>query len=826
MVLHKLLRNISEEQGLEGWVAAKITLANDYLKSVREHLEYQMMSSDVDEDDFLPLAESTKYNKKKINEELSNTELQKFERGPWYIIISGQAVPDKDGTPKKFNWLNAAKMHFRSMLDDDPKVAAQLKSEYDKATDKKSVIYYSKKLPVSNTNTQSDTTDEKVSETSNKPGLWANIRAKRERIKSGSGERMRAPGSKGAPSDKDLKSIRAASESTENANSTWYDNLTGKYPKTKLALDLLPPTAMATSAVDAVNNLSKGNYGAAAIDAAGLIPGVKPLSKFLPKLLSIDNISRGRKVGKGTSTVKDVGDYIDSEFPHKVNESDFHSQFAAMIDDMKKSGKLKTGDSTKSNRNFKTPEPKSKEELMSRLKELEAEFDPAYQQSDDYSFWKKQNDIASEISSIKRQLQQQDVAEGSLNEFASDDSGDDGYYKEYMRGYKDGKGYPEVVKSSKNREIWMTVTPKKPPLTEPYMRGWYDGKYGPSPGKDLINLDKLREQGLAEGLAKDIKRLATGKDVKSRAGQEIAKSQDASMKGDTKTSKKHFDRYDKLDKLANKEQGVAKGLDPETTRLEQDVRSALENGDDYTAKQYAKMAPTPEAKKYLLNIIKQEMYGTDPEQGVAEGKWSHNANTGQKLDPRTGEPLPSKEKPLTMKQMFAPKTQPKLTLDDVWRKVENVVSKIYPDGDPIDYMAPWLEKHGIKDFKIGEVLDRAAKKNGYKDMYDYWDSMGEQGVAEGQEDLEEATSMKQQWKNDVKQVHGNNVRFEVEKAVRSNEETQSAAYDEKGNKVAYFYHKSGRQNILPKPKVNEDLSKTDIKKQGVAASKDKSDKKS
>jgi hypothetical protein len=61
-------------------------------------------------------------------------------------------------------------------------------------------------------------------------------------------------------------------------------------------------------------------------------------------------------------------------------------------------------------------------------------------------------------------------------------------------------------------------------------------------------------QGVEEGLVKAIKRLATGKDVKSRAGQEIAKSQDASMTGDTKTSKKHFDRYDKLDKLANKEQ--------------------------------------------------------------------------------------------------------------------------------------------------------------------------------------------------------------------------------------------------------------------------------
>jgi len=32
-----------------------------------------------------------------------------------------------------------------------------------------------------------------------KPGLYANINAKRERIKHGSGEHMRKPGSKGAP---------------------------------------------------------------------------------------------------------------------------------------------------------------------------------------------------------------------------------------------------------------------------------------------------------------------------------------------------------------------------------------------------------------------------------------------------------------------------------------------------------------------------------------------------------------------------------------------------------------------------------------------------
>ena len=36
-------------------------------------------------------------------------------------------------------------------------------------------------------------------------GLWHNIHKKRERIKRGSGERMRKPGEKGAPSEKDLK---------------------------------------------------------------------------------------------------------------------------------------------------------------------------------------------------------------------------------------------------------------------------------------------------------------------------------------------------------------------------------------------------------------------------------------------------------------------------------------------------------------------------------------------------------------------------------------------------------------------------------------------
>ncbi len=38
-----------------------------------------------------------------------------------------------------------------------------------------------------------------------KPGLYANINAKKKRIAAGSGEKMRKPGTKGAPTKADFK---------------------------------------------------------------------------------------------------------------------------------------------------------------------------------------------------------------------------------------------------------------------------------------------------------------------------------------------------------------------------------------------------------------------------------------------------------------------------------------------------------------------------------------------------------------------------------------------------------------------------------------------
>ena len=60
-----------------------------------------------------------------------------------------------------------------------------------------------------------------------KQGLYANIHAKRERIKAGSGEKMNKVGSKAAPSAKDFK------ESAKTARKETIENAYNKYVKEK-----------------------------------------------------------------------------------------------------------------------------------------------------------------------------------------------------------------------------------------------------------------------------------------------------------------------------------------------------------------------------------------------------------------------------------------------------------------------------------------------------------------------------------------------------------------------------------------------------------------
>ena len=48
-----------------------------------------------------------------------------------------------------------------------------------------------------------------------KPGLYANIHAKQERIKKGFGETMRKPGTKGAPTAKQFKEAAKTAKKTK-----------------------------------------------------------------------------------------------------------------------------------------------------------------------------------------------------------------------------------------------------------------------------------------------------------------------------------------------------------------------------------------------------------------------------------------------------------------------------------------------------------------------------------------------------------------------------------------------------------------------------------
>jgi|TARA_R100000995_G_scaffold17837_2_gene7110 hypothetical protein len=51
-----------------------------------------------------------------------------------------------------------------------------------------------------------------------RPGLWANIHAKRARIKAGSGERMRDKGDKGAPTAANMRAAQKGTKKRKTKN--------------------------------------------------------------------------------------------------------------------------------------------------------------------------------------------------------------------------------------------------------------------------------------------------------------------------------------------------------------------------------------------------------------------------------------------------------------------------------------------------------------------------------------------------------------------------------------------------------------------------------
>ena len=149
--LHKLLKHISEQQGLDGWVSEKITLANDYLRTVTEYLRYEQQSSSSGMPEF-DVGSATQT----LDAALGESQQPAVKTNKQKAVVKtnkpiGSRVADIGPGGKEYN------VKTDKAWDDHHKVSEEVE------------------------------------------GLWANIHAKRERIKQGSGERMRKPGSKGAP---------------------------------------------------------------------------------------------------------------------------------------------------------------------------------------------------------------------------------------------------------------------------------------------------------------------------------------------------------------------------------------------------------------------------------------------------------------------------------------------------------------------------------------------------------------------------------------------------------------------------------------------------
>ena len=91
MALEKMLRNIGEEQGLEGWVQAKITKAADYLESVYHYFDYEMHGNGEVE-------EAAAYGP---GQNSTNPEAEENTMNQKPMALGGQQQPQAPGAPQQ-----------------------------------------------------------------------------------------------------------------------------------------------------------------------------------------------------------------------------------------------------------------------------------------------------------------------------------------------------------------------------------------------------------------------------------------------------------------------------------------------------------------------------------------------------------------------------------------------------------------------------------------------------------------------------------------------------------------------------------------------------
>lgn len=130
-----------------------------------------------------------------------------------------------------------------------------------------------------------------------KRGLWDNIHAKRERIKRGSGEHMRKPGSKGAPTDADFK---AASEAVINPAHTKSKHFKTGETSELQSTDPNDPDSRFDATKSAVNVYKNATPGQSAL---------KTIKKVVKEALEEDWSDKKYKSPSGGMTKKGVEVY-------------------------------------------------------------------------------------------------------------------------------------------------------------------------------------------------------------------------------------------------------------------------------------------------------------------------------------------------------------------------------------------------------------------------------------------------------------------------------------------------------------------------------------
>lgn len=135
--------------------------------------------------------------------------LEQYKQGTQSWEATNKHTPEQLG----FNNVNSLVAKFKSSLSEDAAshirqaADAQKKGQYAKANLHRKIagaLARGDNTTAKGYMSQLSSVKEEDDQQEAKTGLWANIHAKRARIKAGSGERMRKPGSKGAPTKQDF----------------------------------------------------------------------------------------------------------------------------------------------------------------------------------------------------------------------------------------------------------------------------------------------------------------------------------------------------------------------------------------------------------------------------------------------------------------------------------------------------------------------------------------------------------------------------------------------------------------------------------------------